>query len=268
MTAPDRVWRTAATGFSFAVFGLSALGLSMTVFPLIALVTPDPARRSARVQYVLHLGCRGFVRLMRVLGLLSVEAHGIDRLRQRGRMIVANHPSLIDVVFFLSWMPQADCIMKQALQHNPFLHWTVGWAGYIGNASPEGLIEDCVATLRAGRSLIVFPEGTRSVPGHAPVFKRGAARIALASGAEMLPVQIRCEPITLTKHSAWWRVPARPPHYRFTVGEPFRAAVPATNAETPGAAARRLTEQLQQLLVPAAPGLAAAAPARPEPAAP
>lgn len=251
MRSLDRAWRIAATGFSFAVFGLGALTLSITVFPLIALFVRDRRRRSAAVQYVLHLGCRFFVRLLRTLGLVRCEISGRERLRLRGRMVVANHPSLIDVVFFLSWMPQADCIMKQALQSNPFLRWTVGWAGYIGNASPEGLIEDCVATLRADRSLIVFPEGTRSVPGRPPVFKRGAARIALASGAEVLPVQIRCEPITLTKHAAWWQVPERPAHYRFTVGEPFRADGLAEPGETPAAAARRLTERLQALLVPA-----------------
>ncbi|GAC1629730.1 MAG: lysophospholipid acyltransferase family protein [Nevskia sp.] len=249
----NRAWRIAATGFCFVMFGLSALMLSVTVFPLFALITRDVRRRSERVQYVLHWGCRIFIQLMRVLGLLRWEVQGRERLAERGRMIVANHPSLIDVVFFLSWMPQADCIMKQALQHNPFLRWTVGWAGYIGNASPEGLIEDCVATLRAGRSLIVFPEGTRSVPGQTAAFKRGAARIALVSGAELLPVRIRCEPITLTKQNAWWQVPAQPPLYRFVVGEPFRAGEPA--GETPAAAARRLTAQLQQLLVPPEPGL-------------
>lgn len=244
----NRAWRVVATGFSFAIFGCSALLLSLTAFPLIALIERDASRRSLRVQRILHRGCRWFVGVMERLGLLTWEAQGIERLAEPGRMIVANHPSLIDVVFFLSWMPQADCIMKQALLGNPFLHWTVRWAGYIGNASPEGLIADCAATLRAGRSLIVFPEGTRSVPGRPPVFKRGAARIALRSGAELLPVRIRCEPITLTKHAPWWRVPERPPHYRFTVGEPFRADAESEPEETAGAAARRLTVQLQALL--------------------
>ena len=246
----NRAWRIAATGFSFVMFGLSALALSITVFPLIALITRDGPRRSARVQYVLHGGCRVFIHLMRLLGLLSWDVQGLAQLAPRGRMIVANHPSLIDVVFLLSWMPQADCIMKQALLHNPFLRWTVGWAGYIGNASPEGLIDDCVTALRAGRSLIVFPEGTRSVPGRSAAFKRGAARIALASGAELLPVRIRCEPITLTKQNRWWQVPERPPRYHFAIGAPFRPTARLHAGETPGAAARRVTAELQQRLLP------------------
>lgn len=246
-----RGWRIAATGFSFAVFGLGALLLSVTVMPLLALVLRQPQRRSAGAQRVLHWGCRFFVQMMRGLGLLSWEVSGVERLAVPGRMIVANHPSLIDVLFLLSWMPQADCIMKQALASNPFLRWTVIWAGYIGNASPEGLIADCAATLRAGRSLIVFPEGTRSVPGLAPSFKLGAARVALLADPEILPVHIRCEPITLTKHSVWWRVPERPPHYRFEVGEPFHARPLPQPGESRGASARRLTAQLQALLLPA-----------------
>ncbi len=243
----DRGWRIVASGFSFAVFGLSALLLSITVFPLLALVSRDAGVRSARVQRTLHYGCRLFVWMMQTLGVVSSEVHGRERLRGGGRMVVANHPSLIDVVFLLSWMPQADCIMKQSLSDNPFLRWTVGWAGYIGNASPEGLIEDCVATLRAGRSLIVFPEGTRTVPGQAPMFKRGAARIALRSEAEVLPVQIRCEPTMLTKHSKWWQVPERPGHFTFVVGETFHARL-AGAGETPAQAARRLTRHFEKIL--------------------
>ena len=255
----DRFWRVVATGFSFTAFGLGALLLSVTVFPLLALVSRDADRRRARVQGVLHYGCRWFAWLLRVLGLITCEVHGVERLMPRGRMIVANHPSLIDVVFLLAWLPQADCIMKQALTANPFLRWTVAWAGYIGNASPAGLIDDCAATLRAGRTLIVFPEGTRTVPGRPPQFKRGAARIALLAGAELVPVQIRCEPTTLTKHAPWWQVPERPSHFTYVVGEPFSATRIIRPDDTPAQAARRLTAHLQKLLVPTSPAASATA---------
>jgi 1-acyl-sn-glycerol-3-phosphate acyltransferase len=250
--ALDRAWRLVATAVSFALFGCCTVLLSLTVFPMLALVSASADRRSARVQWVLHCGCRLFVWIMKGLGLLTWEAQGLERLAGPGQMIVANHPSLIDVVFFLSWMPQADCIMKQSLARNPFLRWTVAWAGYIGNASPEGLIEDCARVLRSGRSLIVFPEGTRTVPGLAAPFKRGAARIALLSGAEILPVRIHCDPPTLMKHSRWWQIPPRPAHFSFSAGTPFRAADIAVVGETQAQAARRVTDHLQRLLLPLA----------------
>jgi len=247
--ALDRLWRLGATAFAFALFGLSAVGLSVTAFPLIALLTRDRHRRSARVQYLLHLSCRLYLAVLRGLGLLSWRVEGREHLRGSGQMIVANHPSLIDVLFLLAWLPQADCIMKASLSSNPFLRWTVAWAGYLGNATPDGLIDDCVAVLRAGRTLIVFPEGTRSIPGQPRPFKRGAARIALASDAELVPVRIRCAPPTLIKHQPWWQIPAHRPHFDFEIGAPFRVAR-LTKGDAPAKAARDVSEHLQRLLAP------------------
>lgn len=248
----DRGWRVFGTGLSFAVFGLGSLLLAITACPLIALVTRDPDLRSRRVQSVIHRGCGFFVGVMRSFGLLSCELHGREWLRAgTGRLIVANHPSLIDAVFLLAWLPQADCIVKQALTVNPFLRWIVAWAGYIGNSAPDELVVRCADKLAAGRTLIIFPEGTRSVPGRAPVFRRGAARVALLANADVVPVQIRCEPATLTKGEKWWQVPARPPHYTFVVGAPFDAVRFLRAGEAPGAAARRLTRHLESVLVPA-----------------
>src|SRR3546814_10079232 len=64
-------------------------------------------------------------------------------------------------------------------------------AGYIGDSNPTQLVADCVATLKAGHSLMIFPEGTRSRPGQPLQAPHGTARIALESGAPVLPVTIR-----------------------------------------------------------------------------
>lgn len=251
-----RCWRIFATGLSFTVFGLGTLLLTVTLFPLLWLWSRDVDERRRRFQHTYHLGCRFFIGFMKTLNLISYEVHGLEHLRGSNRLILANHPSLIDAVFLLSWTPEAVCIVKRALWHNPFLSWAVRAAGYIGNASPEGLIEDCAANLRAGHTLIVFPEGTRSIPGRPPQFKRGAARIALGTAVQIVPVQIRCEPITLTKGQKWYQVPERTPHYTFIVGAPLPAArFAAAPGESTSQAARRLTLQLQTMLVPSPDGL-------------
>ena len=140
MRTLDRGWRIFATGLSFSVFGFYALLLALTVCPLLALCSFNANTRSRRVQWVVHRACGHFVGMMKLLGLLSCEITGREHLQAgTGRLIVANHPSLIDAVFLLSWLPQADCIVKQALTVNPFLRWTVAWAGYIGNAAPDEL---------------------------------------------------------------------------------------------------------------------------------
>jgi len=259
MSLPARLWRIGATGFAFAVFGVITLLLSLSVLPLLALTAADSDAASRRVQRVFYYGCRWFIWLMKSLGLLTYELHGREHLRVPGRLIVANHPSLIDMVFMMAWMPQLDCIVKQDLWHNPFLRRAVIWAGYIGNASPEGLVENCVASLQAGRSLIVFPEGTRSVPGRRSVFRRGAAHIALRSGADVVPLRIRCEPVMLTKGSKWYQVPEQTPHYIFEALVPLHPERGRRESEANGATARRLTLQLEAMLLDPHPRPAAAA---------
>ena len=149
------------------------------------------------------------------------------------------------MVILVGLMPEVDCIVKQALWRNVFLRWPVYWAGYISNATGEGLVAACVAALREGRSLLVFPEGTRTKPGEDLEFQRGAAQIALAARAPMRPVTITCDPITLYKGNAWYRVPARQAHFVIVVGEPIPVADFLAKGESPPLAARHLSKALK-----------------------
>ncbi len=239
----DYGWRLFGTGFSFACFGLGGVLLSLTLFPVIRLLSPDRDRTRRRIQRAMRQSFRVFLWQMTTLGVLSYEVAGGERLARSGRLIVANHPSLIDVVLLIALLPEVDCIVKQALWRNPFLRWPVAWADYLPNqGSAEELVEQAAANLRAGRSLIVFPEGTRSVPGQPLQMQRGAARIALAAGVEVLPVTIVCRPSTLTKAEPWYRIPPRRPHWRLLVGEPIPAADYAPAGMPEALAARRLTQ--------------------------
>jgi 1-acyl-sn-glycerol-3-phosphate acyltransferase len=81
------------------------------------------------------------------------------------------------------------------------------------------MIADCVAWLQSGGSLIIFPEGTRSVPGKPCRFQRGAAVIALQANKIVTPVTLSCYPSTLTKAESWYQIPVRRFHLAMQVGE-------------------------------------------------
>jgi 1-acyl-sn-glycerol-3-phosphate acyltransferase len=238
----NHAWRVLATGFVFVLFGTGALVISVTMFPLLRLSAwnADTARR--RIQRAMQLTFRVYMDIMRVLGILTYRVEGAERLREPGRLIVANHPTLLDVVLLVSQMPEVDCIVKRGLWRNPFLRWPVSWAGYLPNAAGEELIGECSATLRRGHSLLVFPEGTRTVPGRALRMQRGAAHIALAADSEILPVTITCDPPTLFKGNPWYRVPARRFHLQVVVGEPVAARTFIRGDEPPARAARRISQ--------------------------
>lgn len=237
----DRRWRQFATGFCFAMFGLGGVVFGLTLFPLACLLTRSPVVAKRRAQWLMSCWFRLFSHLMRVVGVISWEIHGAEKLRQPGQMIIANHPTLIDVVLLIGYIPQVDCIVKQSLFRNPFTRLPITWAGYISNSTPTQLVQDCAETLKHGRSLLFFPEGTRSVPGKAIHIPHGTARIALESGAPILPVTITCEPLMLNKDRPWHDVPPRPGHFRIVVGEPYSTARYLQEAPSMAIAARRLS---------------------------
>ena len=240
----NHCWRVFATGLVFVLFGLGALLISLTMFPVLRLSTRNPEVARRRIQHGMQHTFRTYMEIMRLLGILTYEAHGVERLREPGRLIVANHPTLLDVVLLVSLIPEVDCIVKRGLWRNPFLRWPVIWASYIPNSEGEELIEGCAATLQRGHSLLVFPEGTRTAPGRPMHMQRGAAHIALAANVEILPVTVTCDPPTLFKGNPWYRVPSRRFHMKVVVGEPVAASSFRQDGELPARAARRLTHWL------------------------
>jgi len=237
-----RGWRVMATGYVFVVFGLGAIFISATIFPAIRLISWERSRARWRIQRAMQLTFKVYVWLMRALGLLTYEVHHVERLWVQGQLVIANHPTLIDVVFLVSLMPRVDCIVKEGLFRHPFLRWPVIWASYIPNRMGEELVQDCSDTLKSGNSLLIFPEGTRSVPGQPLRMQRGAAHIALAAQMNILPVTIEVSEPTLTKGYPWYRVPRRRPHFCIKVGEPLPPSVYNPDRRSGVLGARKLNE--------------------------
>lgn len=241
----DYYWRFVATAFCFAVFGLCGLVFGLVVFPLMRLLPGSPAAHRRRVRTTFLKVMHWFANLMRGVGVLTYEFEGAERLGRPGQMVMANHPSLIDVVFLLGFTPQTTCIVKESLYKNVFTRWPVTAAGFVRNTPTFEMIERAAQALRDGQSVIIFPEGTRTTPGKALQFQRGAASIAVRAASVITPVFVRCEPTTLAKNMPWYRIPPRRVRITFRVGEdidprPFRQA-PAPRAS------RALNEHLRKV---------------------
>ncbi|MGC3962047.1 MAG: lysophospholipid acyltransferase family protein [Rhodocyclaceae bacterium] len=253
-----RCWRVVATAICFASFGLGGLLLWLVVFPLLNLVVRDRARRARIARDIIRLTWRMFIGQMHVLGIYTYEFVGAEKLRRNGLLILANHPSLIDVVFLVSHIRNADCVVKGPLARNPFTRGPVRAADFICNDSGEGLVNDCIASLRRGHNLIIFPEGTRTRPGQPMQLQRGAANIAVRGQRTMTPVLIQCDQPMLFKGQKWWRVPRRRPHYIFRVEDDIAVEDIADVSAGEARAARVVTDYLRDYFTTRA-GVAVAA---------
>ncbi|GAA5587056.1 hypothetical protein Acal01_02218 [Acinetobacter calcoaceticus] len=214
-------WRVAATGFSFASFGLGGMAIATVIAPVLSATTSDSEKRQQRAQNVIKYSFKGFTEMMVKLGIMTYSVEGLEKLQNsRQELVIANHPSLIDVVVLIGMMQQANCVVKQSLWSNPFTKGPVQSAGYILNAGSQQFVEDCVTRLKENNaaSLLIFPEGTRTEKGMTlNEFQRGAANIAIRANVPIRPVIITCTPSTLTKNEKWYHVPSRPFHIEVKV---------------------------------------------------
>ena len=238
-------WRLVATGISFSIFGLGGALLSLTIFPIVNLLIWNQKKRKVVGQYIVHLSFRFFIGFMNRAGLLDYEIVGREKLDGQPCLILANHPSLIDVVFLISFMKKVDCIVKQSLLHNPFTIGPVRAAGYIGNSGAERLVDDCVQSLVSGNSLVMFPEGTRSKPGQPLNFQRGAANMVVRAECPIRPVTISVNPATLTKAEKWYQIPPTKIKVVIRVGDDLDVMPLISSAPNQTIATRQLTRYLE-----------------------
>lgn len=157
----------------------------------------------AGVRWTIRIFYRGFRILARWTGLYRVEADP-ETLRAlgncRGRIVVMNHVSLIDICIILSLLPDSTAIAKSSVLRNPALAAVASRMFIVNSESPERILAECGRLLARGVNIVVFPQGTRG----GEKFHRGAARLALATGAELLPVRIAYDPVILDKRHPWY----------------------------------------------------------------
>ncbi len=242
----SKYWRILATGSAFFIFGIGGIILSFLIFPLLKLrYFNNETKRRHCARKMIHKIFKSFVAYMVFVGICKVDIVNGELLKSaRGKILIANHPSLIDVVVLISIIENADCVVKAGLWKNPFIKGVVSSLGYINNEEdPDTFIRDCQNTFKEGNNLILFPEGTRTTPGKNMVFRRGAANIALRAEVDVLPVMLYVSPTALTKELAWYQVPSK----RFTFKLEVKPILEVENylaAETVSNSVRKLTRDL------------------------
>jgi 1-acyl-sn-glycerol-3-phosphate acyltransferase len=242
--AIDRVSRTVATGLCFFTFGVGGL-LTVLLMPLLWVTLRSPARRVSTARRIVSKFFGFFVGLMRFVGVITYEIRGKERLQRPGLLVMANHPTLIDVIFIVSMMPEACCVVRSGLAHkNPFTRGPLSMCNYILGDEGMALIEKCRDAFRAGSSIVLFPEGTRTPRSGDLVLRRGGANVAIRCRKSVTPVVIRVNPMTLGKGEKWYAVPHRTPHFVVAVEEDLEVEPYVASGEPEPIGVRRLNESL------------------------
>jgi len=188
---PLYAYRVFVKWFSFFFFGLCTLILVIIVFPFMHLVFHPKERLKKYGRRFVSASFRFFVSIMHFLGGLNLETDNRENYRHlSSKIVVANHPSILDVVILLSLIPNADCIVNTNLDRNFIVKGVVRQLYILNSLDLEAILQTCTESLKQGNCLIIFPEGTRTPRTGKVILKKGAARIALYSGCNIVPIHI------------------------------------------------------------------------------
>ena len=144
----------------------------------------------------------------------------------RPTIYVSNHQSTSDIPALLTALPvNVRFVAKKQLRWVPIVGWYLQLAGHIivdrsNTRAAIASLDEAARKIRAGTSIIVFPEGTRSPDGRILPFKKGPFALAIKAGVTICPVTIEGSGKLMPKRS--WRI--LPGEIRVKIGEPIDAS--------------------------------------------
>ncbi|MEM9071137.1 MAG: lysophospholipid acyltransferase family protein [Myxococcota bacterium] len=228
MPRPLRVFLTVA---SFALFFGMSVVIGLLLFPILFLMAlGNLERHRERCTRWIAWGYGTFILHLRLLGLVSHRPIEVpEGLKGKPYIVVANHPTFIDLIYLLHYFPGLTCVVKsswyrKSIAFGPLLRSTnyVPGPGYPGDDVEDEDLDSRVlarmaAHIESGHPLLIFPEGTRSAARRIRRFKRGAFELAKRTGVPLVPVVVRVDRPFLMKGVPFWKVPEDSVRFEFDV---------------------------------------------------
>jgi 1-acyl-sn-glycerol-3-phosphate acyltransferase len=215
--------RLMGTAMGFSLMGVGGCILCLTLFPMITLFSRDHRQSRDRVRLVIRRTFKTYLWTLEFLGVIKLHVDDLEEVQKlKGTLVICNHPTLLDVVIIMAHLKNVQCVVKKELWKNPFLGGVVRAAGFIRNdLNPEEFYKNCKDQLDRGENILIFPEGTRSIPGKPIKLHRSLGNLAIAAGVNIQSLTLKCMPITLIKGEKWYQIPLKCPAFHLTKGRFF-----------------------------------------------
>lgn len=246
MIPPFHWWRT-------IFFLVPAIGLYTIVLGTISVLSSFVDRRG----FFAHGCARLWSWLILKTTGVRIEAEGVDALTPgRTYIFVSNHQSIYDIPILFATLPfQARIIAKVSLGKFPFIGWHLQRTGHLlvdrHNPDRLAIFRQWSQLVSKGLSLLVFPEGTRSLDGRVARFKGGGFLLAIQVGLPVVPVAISGSRKVMLKG----RLRVEPGTVRFVVRPPIETK---DQYRPTVADAKRLADNVRQQILEIVEGVPAA----------
>lgn len=136
---------------------------------------------------IIHFLWRIFVYFMIFIGLIKLDIKKLEKIENK--IIVATHPSFIDIVILIALIPRSTCFVKKELAYNPILKNLVTSIFITNEVELDELKSESKKMLDCGFNVIIFPSGIRHRKNEFPKIKKGASLVALNARKNIVPIR-------------------------------------------------------------------------------
>lgn len=188
----------------FTIFGICSFFLGFVVLPLLqifmkfeksenSLSSNDSKDKKKREKFsrLIHKLWHFYTNLFVKLGLIKINLNNVEQVR--GKIIVSTHPTFIDIMILIGIYDNSLCLAKKELLNNIFLKNIIKNVYIPNNVELEEFKKISTEVLNDGYNIIIFPTGTRTVEGEDLKIHKGAAALQIESGADIIPIKMKCD---------------------------------------------------------------------------
>lgn len=178
------------------VFWVFLVGSSLLLFPVAVAIWATTAPFDRRRALLHRFTCFWASLYTWLNPAWRVGVEGREKIRRgTAYVMVANHQSLLDILVLFRLFVHFKWVSKVENFRVPVIGWNMSLNRYIklrrgDRASVERMMDACARAIRAGSSVMIFPEGTRSRDGRLGPFRPGAFVLAQRVGAPLLPIVV------------------------------------------------------------------------------
>jgi 1-acyl-sn-glycerol-3-phosphate acyltransferase len=147
----------------------------------------------SRAYWFINLWCGWMMLWLKITCNIRYEVKGLENIPDQPVIFVVNHQSTWETLSLTQILPPLTWVVKRELLAIPFFGWGLRRLQPIAIAREqkqalEQLQAQGLARLQAGRSVLIFPEGTRTPVGEIVRYKKGAFRLAAAAQVPIVPI--------------------------------------------------------------------------------
>ena len=245
-------YRCIVKNLFYLIFGTGSILLVIIAFPFLRIFYHNNEQFGIKARHFISYTFKFFLGFLSIMQGAQKRTEGQQLYKDlRSKIIVANHPSILDFVYLMSMMPNATCIVSENLTRTPAAG--VVKQAYILNSKDFDLVcRECKKLTDQGCNVIIFPEGTRTPRHGRNIYKKGAARLALYCGCDIQPVFLGgSDKYGLGKHDIVWSYnPVEQYFYDFKLLPEIK--IEAYQGLSNQIAAKRLTAEIESSILDAA----------------